>query len=143
MDPGVTLRHGLRAAGPWACPGPPQPVTSGRACPKSITGGDWGRRSCGGTGNRRLPTLCDIPSGCCTGPWTATQSSLRVLRRAAAFCRPLRPVFRLVSFPRQQSPAVGTPGVLPVRGSLYSFWCPFPSAPPPPGRCRCGSPKPA
>ena len=31
--------------------------------------------------------LCDIPSGCCsfTGPWTVTRSSLRVLRRVAAF----------------------------------------------------------
>ena len=37
---------------------------------------------------------CDIPSGCCsfTGPWTVTRSSLRMLRRVAAFCRPLRPV---------------------------------------------------
>ena len=40
------------------------------------------------------PPLCDIPSGCCsfTGPWTVTRSSLRMLRRVAAFCRPLRPV---------------------------------------------------
>ena len=32
--------------------------------------------------------LCDVPSGCCffTGPWTATRSSLRTLRRVAAFC---------------------------------------------------------
>ena len=32
---------------------------------------------------------CDIPSGCCsfTGPWTVTRSSLRMLRRVAAFCR--------------------------------------------------------
>ena len=38
--------------------------------------------------------LCDISSGCCsfTGPWTVTCSSLRMLRRVAAFCRPLRPV---------------------------------------------------
>ena len=30
---------------------------------------------------------CDIPSGCCsfTGPWTVTRSSLRTLRRVAAF----------------------------------------------------------
>ena len=48
------------------------------------------------------PPLCDIPSGCCsfTGPWTVTRSSLRMLRRVAAFCRPLRPVLLLVSFPR-------------------------------------------
>ena len=38
--------------------------------------------------------LCDIPSGCClfTGPWTVTRTSLRMLRRVAAFCRPLQPV---------------------------------------------------
>ena len=50
--------------------------------------------------------LCDIPSGCCffTGPWTVTRSSLRMLRRVAAFCRPLRPVLLLVSFPRSRSP---------------------------------------
>ena len=43
------------------------------------------------------PPLCDIPSGCCffTGPWTL--SSLRMLRRVAAFCRPLRLVLLLVS----------------------------------------------
>ena len=46
--------------------------------------------------------LCDILSSCCsfTGPWTVTCSSLRMLRRVAAFCRPLRPVLLLVSFPR-------------------------------------------
>ena len=56
--------------------------------------------------------LCDIPSGCCsfTGPWTA-RSSLRMLRRVAAFCRPLRPVLLLVSFPRSRSPVVGVLGL--------------------------------
>ena len=50
--------------------------------------------------------LCDIPSCCCsfTGPWTVTRSSLRMLRRVAAFCRPLRPVLLLVSFPRGAAP---------------------------------------
>ena len=59
------------------------------------------------------PPLCDIPSGCCsfTGPWTVTRSSLRMLRRAAAFCRPLRPVLPLVSFPRSRSPVVGEVGL--------------------------------
>ena len=54
------------------------------------------------------PPLCDIPSGCCffTGPWTVTRSSLRMLRRVAAFCRPL-----LVSFPRSRSPVVSVPGL--------------------------------
>ena len=56
--------------------------------------------------------LCEIPSGCClfTGPWTVTRSSLRVLHQVAAFCRPLRPVLLLVSFPCLQSPVVGVPG---------------------------------
>ena len=34
-----------------------------------------------------------------------------MLRRVAAFCRPLRPVLLLVSFPRSRSPAVGVPGL--------------------------------
>ena len=57
--------------------------------------------------------LCDIPSGGCffTGPWTVTRSSLRMLRRVAAFCRPLRPVLLLVSFPRSRSPVVGVLGL--------------------------------
>ena len=59
------------------------------------------------------PPLRDIPSGCCslTGPWTVTRSSLRMLRRVAAFCRPLRPVLLLVSFPRSRSPVVGVLGL--------------------------------
>ena len=57
----------------------------------------------------RQPLLCDIPSGCCffTGPWTVTRSSLCMLHRVAAFCRPLRPVLLLVSFPRPRSSVVG------------------------------------
>ena len=65
------------------------------------------------------PPPYDIPSGCCsfTGPWTVTRSSLRMLRRVAAFCRPLRPVLLLVSFPRSRSAVVGVPGaVLVVAG---------------------------
>ena len=60
----------------------------------------------------RIP-LCDTPSGCYsfTGPWTVTRSSLRMLRRVAAFCRPLRLVLLLVSFPRSRSPVVGVPGL--------------------------------
>ena len=65
-------------------------------------------------GTRPAPVVrppCDIPLGCCvfTGPWTVTRSSLRMLRRVAAFCRPLRPVLLLVSFPRSRSPVVGLP----------------------------------
>ena len=57
--------------------------------------------------------LCDIPSGCCsfTGPWTVTRCSLRMLRRVAAFCWPLRPVLLLVSFPRSRIPVVGVLGL--------------------------------
>ena len=57
--------------------------------------------------------LCDIPSGCCffIGPWTVTRSSIRMLRRVAAFCRPLQPVLLLVLFPRSQSPVVGVVGL--------------------------------
>ena len=56
---------------------------------------------------------CDSPSGRCfvTGPWTVTRSPLRMLRRVAAFCRPLRPVLLLVLFPRSRSPVVGVPGL--------------------------------
>ena len=66
---------------------------------------------CIGRGGGTL--LCDIPSGCCsfTGPWTVTRSSLRMLRRVATFCRPLRPVLLLVSFPRSRSPVVGVLGL--------------------------------
>ena len=61
----------------------------------------------------RPPPPCDSPSGCCsfTGPWTLTRSSLRMLRRVAAFCWPLRPVLLLVSFPRSRSPVVGVLGL--------------------------------
>ena len=45
------------------------------------------------------------------GPWTVTRSSLRMLRRVAAFCRLLRPVLLPVSFPRSRSPVVGVPGL--------------------------------
>ena len=70
------------------------------------------------------PPPCDIPSGCCffTGPWTVTHSPLRMLRRVAAFCRPLRPVLLLVSFPRSRSPV--------------PFPFPFPS-----GGCANGAPR--
>ena len=75
---------------------------------------DWGRQKHkGGGGVLLCDTPCDIPSGRClfTGPRTVTRSSLRMLRRVAAFCRPLRPVLLLVSFPRSRSPAVGVPGL--------------------------------
>ena len=45
------------------------------------------------------------------GPRTVTRSSLRMLHRVAVFCRPLRPVLLLVSFPHSRSPVVGVPGL--------------------------------
>ena len=79
------------------------------------------------------PPPWDIPSGCCffTGPWTVTRSSLRMLRRVAAFCRPLRPVLLLVSFPRLRSPVVGVLG-------LCWMWHGVPFAPSPPPRPNTG-----
>ena len=67
----------------------------------------------GAGGGGGVPSLCDSLSGCCffTGPWTVTRSSLRMLRRVAAFCRPLRPVLLLVLFPRSRSPVVGVLGL--------------------------------
>ena len=91
-------------------------VTGGWKCGWGLVLGDGnafgvesGPECWGGRGN----PPCDIPSGCCsfTGPWTVTRSSLRMLRRVAAFCRPLRPLLPLVSFPRSRSPVVGVPGL--------------------------------
>ena len=75
--------------------------------------GHFGLGGGGAPGGGVTPPLRDIPSGCCsfTGPWTVTRSALRMLRRVAAFCRPLRPVLLLVSFPRSQSPVVGVLGL--------------------------------
>ena len=74
-------------------------------------------RGVGCLGGGGGPAPCDFPLGCYffTGPWTVTPSSLRVLRRVAAFCRPLRPVFLMVSFPRWRGsspPPPPTPVVL-------------------------------
>ena len=83
---------------------------SAALCPAPVTPDDSKRRGAGGTRppghswtmipKQIYPPPCDIPSGCCffTGPWTVTRLSLRMLRRVAAFCRPLRPVLLLVSF---------------------------------------------
>ena len=56
-----------------------------------------------------LSPPCDIPSGCCffTGPWTVTRSSLCMLRRVAAFCRPLRPVLLVSAFAEPSSWCAG------------------------------------
>ena len=49
--------------------------------------GGSGGLSCGHTACQPPLPLCDSPSGGCffTGPWTVTRSSLRMLRRVAAF----------------------------------------------------------
>ena len=74
-------------------------------------GGGWVGGGSKGGGGGGGPPCVTFRRGCCsfTGPWTVTRSSLRMLRRVAAFCRPLRPVLLLVSFPRSRSPVVGTP----------------------------------
>ena len=79
-----------------------------------------------------LNPLCDILCSCCffAGPWTITRSSLRMLRRVAAFCQPLRPVLLLVSFPRSRGPAVGVLG-------LCWMWQGVPFVPPPPLLTAC------
>ena len=87
---------------------PPRPVTGGPAATRGARRGPVTPSP----GQLRSPPR-DIPSGCCsfTGPWTVTRSPLRMLRRVAAFCRPLRPVLLLVSFPRSWSPVVGVLGL--------------------------------
>ena len=69
--------------------------------------------------------LCDIPSGCCffTGPWTITCSSLRMLRRVAAFCRPLRLVLLLVSFPQCAGAVLDVAGCAVCTSAAPSCWC--------------------
>ena len=109
-------RAGVREVGkhPASCPArpalnlthPPSPAPSGAGfleAPKKV----FGLR------HYPPPPPCDSPSGRCffTGPRTVTRSSLRMLRRVAAFCRPRRPVLLLVSFPRSRSPVVGVPGL--------------------------------
>ena len=105
---------------PWPQPGglrrspvPPPGVSvlvAGRSpCPNA-----WESDGVAMGGSRATPPPpCDILYGCCffMGPWTVPRSSLRMLRRVAAFCQPLRPVLLLVSFPRSRSPVVGAPGL--------------------------------
>ena len=107
-----------RPSPPECTNSPPTPRARQRASPP--TPPPQGMHWKGG----RYP-LCDIPSGCCsfTGPWTVTRSSLRMLRRVAAFCRPLRPVLLLVS------PLPGTPP--PFQGAQ-----PMPSHCPPDAKCQ-------
>ena len=89
----------------------------------------WGGGGGGGRSSRPPPPPCDIPSGRCffTGPWTVTRSPLRMLRRVAAFCRPLRPVLLLVSFPRSRGPVVGVLGVVVVAAGVFLRFLLLPS----------------
>ena len=125
-DGGVGRTRGGAGAGPCGrgrggveAKVPQQPAVW---CPRHVLcsgAGNCLKTPPGGGGARSVPwpapadPLCDIPSGCCffTGPWTVTRSSLRMLRRVATFCRPLRPVLLLVSFPRSRSPVVGVLGL--------------------------------
>ena len=90
---------------------PPPPQGTNRASFERREGG--GGFEGGREGGALASPPCDIPSGrgFFTGPWTVTRSSLRMLRRVAAFCRPLRPVLLLVSFPRSRSLVVGVLGL--------------------------------
>ena len=84
---------------------PPPPMYTVKNGP---FGGELGPIDYGEGGGRLVaPPLCDIPLGRCffTGPWTVTRSSLRMLRRVAAFCRPLRPVLLPVSSPPPPPPS--------------------------------------
>ena len=87
----------------------PGETRRGRGVPRRCSG------DIRGTGKRRFLKPPDrTPPPRVTfrrGPWTVTRSSLRMLRRVAAFCRPLRPVLLLVSFPRSGSPVVGVLGL--------------------------------
>ena len=90
---------------------PPSPATIYPHHAKMAHGWPSGQTFCTVRTMNAVPLLtnyppCVIPSGCCSfsGPWTVTRSSLRMLRRVSAFCRPLRPVLLLVSFPRSRSP---------------------------------------
>ena len=114
MSPGTphTNRAGGGGGGARRAP-TAQPLQGGRQQ-------EGGRRGVGQRCSRGRPREaagwhppCDIPSGCwfVTGPWTVTRSSLRMLRRGAAFCRPLLPVLLLVLFPRSRSPVVGVLGL--------------------------------
>ena len=68
------------------------------------------------------------PLGCCvfTGPWRVTRSSLGMLRRVGVFWQPLRPVFLLVSLPRQRRPVISTGVVLIGVGVILRFLLPTP-----------------
>ena len=86
--------------------------------------------------------LRDILSGCgfVTGPWTV--SSLRMLRRVATFCRPLRPMVLLVSFPSAGPSSWrigGCAGCCRDRFTVFAAHSsPHPGRPPPASLCCRG-----
>ena len=106
---GPTVAPSNRRPAPIRChvghppPSPPPPLQCNRRTPQRHNAHDRrnGRTALPSRGHDAPPPppLCDIPYGCCsfTGPWTVTRSSLRMLRRVAAFCRPPRPVLLRVS----------------------------------------------
>ena len=81
-----------------------RPITYPRVCPCLC--------SLGGGVGARFVAQKSFFGFALRGPWTVVRCSLRMLRRVAAFCRPLRPVLPLVSFPRSRSAVVGAPGVV-------------------------------
>ena len=91
----------------------------------ALSGGAHPLSQAPGRGNAPLvappPPTCDIPSRCCfvTGPRAVTRSSLRMLRRVSALCRPLRPVLLLVSFPRSGPSGWCVGAVLDVAGCAF------------------------
>ena len=86
-----------------------------------------GHPTCNATSALPHP-LCDFPSDGCffTGPWTVTRSSLRMLRRVAAFCRPLRPMLPLVSFSHCRARSWRTGLCWLLWGSLLGVCYPLP-----------------
>ena len=109
-------------------------VVTSWAVERGGTAAHWSLFSRPSLGRRRAPCpaisppLCDIPSGCCffTGPWTVTRFFPSHAASVAVFCRPLRPVFLLVSFSRWRSPVVGVLGVLIAAGVISQPLLPTP-----------------
>ena len=143
----LSLRTG-RHRPPWAggvpcrtaccAPHGTQPATTGRALPAAVLHQPPHLPPPPPTCPNKRPDLpvsppppCDSPSGCCffAGPWTVARSSLRMLCRVAAFCRPLRLVLPLVSFPRSRSPSFAPPN-LPLSFCPVSATAPSPCRPP-------------
>ena len=103
-------RSGEDGGGGVLCPSPQGPQNGPGAAGPQVGCSSLFTIDVPNGGGGHVAPLCDTPSGRCsffTGPWTVTHSSLRMLRRVAAFCRPLQPVLLLLSFPRSRGPVVG------------------------------------